>query len=46
VRPLLLRYLNRLSDVLWLLAREAEAAPGRRRAGPNPQLKRPRRAVR
>jgi len=25
-RPLLLRYLNRLSDLLWLLAREAEAA--------------------
>lgn len=25
VRPLLLRYLNRLSDLLWLLAREAEA---------------------
>lgn len=25
VRPLLLRYANRLSDVLWLLAREAEA---------------------
>jgi cob(I)alamin adenosyltransferase len=31
VRPLVLRWTNRLSDVLWLLAREAEgpAAPGR-----------------
>lgn len=26
VRPLLLRYLNRVSDMLWLLAREAESA--------------------
>jgi cob(I)alamin adenosyltransferase len=26
VRPLLLRYLNRVSDLLWLLAREAESA--------------------
>jgi len=26
IRPLLLRYLNRLSDLLWLLAREAETA--------------------
>ncbi len=26
VRPLLVRYLNRVSDMLWLLAREAEAA--------------------
>lgn len=25
VRPLLLRYLNRVSDLLWLLAREAES---------------------
>jgi cob(I)alamin adenosyltransferase len=25
-RPLLLRFINRLSDLLWLLAREAEAA--------------------
>ncbi len=25
VRPLLVRYLNRVSDLLWLLAREAEA---------------------
>ena len=25
VRPLLLRYLNRVSDLLWLMAREAEA---------------------
>jgi cob(I)alamin adenosyltransferase len=24
LRPLLRQYLNRLSDVLWLLAREAE----------------------
>jgi cob(I)alamin adenosyltransferase len=29
VRPLLLRYLNRLSDLLWLYAREAEGRPGR-----------------
>jgi cob(I)alamin adenosyltransferase len=28
VRPLLLRYLNRLSDLLWLRAREAEGPPG------------------
>jgi cob(I)alamin adenosyltransferase len=28
VRPLLRHYLNRLSDLLWLLAREAEAGPG------------------
>jgi cob(I)alamin adenosyltransferase len=28
VRPLLLRYLNRLSDLLWLQAREAEGRPG------------------
>jgi cob(I)alamin adenosyltransferase len=27
VRPLLQQWTNRLSDVLWLLAREAEAAP-------------------
>jgi len=26
IRPLLLRYLNRLSDLLWLLAREAEGS--------------------
>jgi len=26
VRPLLLQYLNRVSDLLWLMAREAEAA--------------------
>jgi len=25
VRPLLLRYVNRASDLLWLLARRAEA---------------------
>ena len=24
LRPLLLRYINRLSDLLWLMAREAE----------------------
>jgi len=46
VRPLLLRYLNRLSDVLWLLAREAESSPGRRRRGANPKLKPPRGGVR
>jgi len=28
VRPLLRHYLNRLSDLLWLLAREAESRPG------------------
>lgn len=28
VRPLLLQWTNRLSDVLWLLAREAESARG------------------
>jgi cob(I)alamin adenosyltransferase len=28
VRPLLLQYLNRVSDLLWLLAREAETASG------------------
>ena len=28
VRPLLLQWINRLSDVLWLLAREAESAQG------------------
>jgi cob(I)alamin adenosyltransferase len=28
VRPLLMQWTNRLSDVLWLLAREAEALPG------------------
>lgn len=27
VRPLLLRWTNRLSDLLWLLAREAESGP-------------------
>jgi cob(I)alamin adenosyltransferase len=27
LRPLLLQWTNRLSDVLWLLARQAEAAP-------------------
>lgn len=27
VRPLLLQYINRLSDLLWLLAREAEQTP-------------------
>lgn len=27
VRPLLSQYLNRLSDLLWLMAREAESAP-------------------
>ncbi len=27
VRPLLLQWTNRLSDLLWLLAREAESAP-------------------
>lgn len=29
VRPLLLQWTNRLSDVLWLLAREAESRPSR-----------------
>lgn len=28
VRPLLLQWTNRLSDLLWLLARDAEATPG------------------
>jgi cob(I)alamin adenosyltransferase len=27
VRPVLLQWINRLSDLLWLLAREAESAP-------------------
>lgn len=27
VRPLLLQYLNRISDLLWLMAREAETPP-------------------
>jgi cob(I)alamin adenosyltransferase len=33
VRPLLLRYLNRLSDLLWLRAREAEGQQGRANQG-------------
>lgn len=28
VRPLLLKWTNRLSDLLWMLAREAESGPG------------------
>lgn len=28
VRPLLVQYVNRLSDLLWLMARETESAPG------------------
>lgn len=28
IRPLLLQYMNRVSDLLWLMAREAEATPG------------------
>jgi len=28
VRPLLAKWINRLSDLLWLLAREAESGPG------------------
>lgn len=28
VRPLLIQYINRLSDLLWLFAREAEQPPG------------------
>jgi cob(I)alamin adenosyltransferase len=32
VRPLVLQWTNRLSDVLWLLAREAEGAPASGRA--------------
>ena len=34
VRPLLLQYLNRVSDLLWLMAREAEAPPPA--GGPRP----------
>ncbi len=29
-RPLLMQWTNRLSDLLWLMAREAESAPGAR----------------
>jgi cob(I)alamin adenosyltransferase len=36
VRPLLLQWTNRLSDLLWLLAREAETAPGRPPPGDAP----------
>ena len=32
VRPLLMQWVNRLSDLLWLMARSAEAAAGRREA--------------
>lgn len=31
-RPLLVQYLNRISDLLWLMAREAETASGQTRA--------------
>ncbi len=38
VRPLLLQYLNRVSDLLWLMAREAEDASAKARQAPSPHI--------